>query len=218
MAFVSTGMVLTGSGPQGEFLESSYTTHSTKFFSASCQEDAVKPVVIGQTEFTHHFCFSLMRLLSCYSIIRQSTIYSISLYVAFLFVSTRTPLSYNKLLKRNPTFSTTNRSESTILVESEPPLTTSPSVAIWFRTSTSSSPRRLSKPPEFVPTSTSSRPPERTLSTLESEFTLSTLSESTRCCLALVPIDCNRGEWLDSVLVLLFLFMSDDMEGNESRK
>lgn len=59
----------------------------------------------------------------------------------------------------------TPRSESTIWVERRHLSMTSPSVATWSPTNTSRSLPKLWKLPEFVPTSTSSRPQERTPST-----------------------------------------------------
>merc|ERR1712137_1024355 len=70
--------------------------------------------------------------------------------------------------------------------------TTSRSASTWSPTSTSSCPPRLSKPPVFAPTSTSSRAEERNLSISVSASTPTTSSVSTRCCRALVPIDCRR--------------------------
>lgn len=88
--------------------------------------------------------------------------------------------------------SPTPRSASTISAASAPPSTTSQHACTSSPTNTSSSRLRLSKLPASAPTSTWSRSPARKVSTYASARTRSTSSASTRCCRALVPIDCRR--------------------------
>jgi len=85
--------------------------------------------------------------------------------------------------------SQTQRFVSSTWAVSAPTSTSSQHVSTWFPTSLSSSAPRPSRPPVSPPTSTSSRLPERKDSTCASAHTHTTSSVSTRCCLALVPID-----------------------------
>merc|ERR1712127_93825 len=80
-------------------------------------------------------------------------------------------------------------SDSTMSVRRRLPTTRSLPASIWFATRRSKSPPKLLRPLELPVTNTCKSTSEERTSTRESESTHGTSLESTRCFLALVPID-----------------------------